>query len=370
MIDVVFIHCFKEIQYATNLAPFTPPPPVLRLLVESLTAVRRSALLITIPVLLFMSAMFAPSSVFAATNSSPSPTPTPQVSMFQGKTFVMQTTPKEAAYVADKQKISNEYSNVLHGSESLSTYEAHYKAFMTKWNLGDSSKLHAILTGSNRHNKLAAISAAQLNSNATAMASYTYASQFPEEQSNYCGPATMAETLVEDSFSWSGANSYNGYTIQYDPYVISQPSGIASGNESYLAVNYLGIPAGTQYGTDPGTLLNSLNAFINGKGGQYAPVWSNANLQNNIVSDIATGWDVPIGIYVDAHIYPSLPGYPVFQNQLQHWIAATYDTNSTVYYADPTYKSPDFTPPTWTTPGPYASTDIGTLSQFVPFYLW
>ncbi len=355
---------------------FTPPPP--RVIVKLLKSKLLLAMLISSSAFMLFAAFFAPNA-FAATNSTPAPTPAPHVSTFQGKPYIMQITPTEAAYAADKQKLSNEYGKVLQGKETLSVYETHYKTFMVKWHLGNPANLHSILTKTTEQNKLRSISfiqpecvsIAQTRITPSISCSIVYNAQYPEEQTNYCGPATMAETLVEDSFAWPGANSYNGFTITRYPYVVSQPSGIALNDESYLAQNYLDIPAGTQNGTDPSTLLHSLNDFISGKGGQYSPVWSNSNFQNNIVSDIATGWDIPTGLYIPSTL-STLPGYPAYV-AFQHWISVTWDTNggSTVYYADPTYNSPFYTSANgWNTPGPYANTPTSNMAQYVPFYLW
>ncbi len=334
--------------------------------------------------MLAITEFFTSSNALAAISSVPSPVPTQRVYFFEGRTYSKQMSTTEIAYITDKQNLFNTYSNVLQGKKSLNVFKEKYQAFMIKWRLGNMNNALRVfnLTQSNtifmhlsnvQINPLCAQTADKLGSQ-----SFTYCQpitevQFPEEQFNYCGPATMATTLVEDSFFWPGTNSLNGYTITHLTNTISQPYSTALNDETYLAENYLGIPAGTPYGTDPGTLLTALNEFIQGKGGQYAPEWSNNNLQSNIVSDIATGWDVPLGIYVPANIKNSLPGYPKFSSTLQHWVAAAGDVNygATIYYADPTYNSPLYTSANgWNTPGPYASTSITNLATYVPFYLW
>jgi|GEM_PF-4067302 len=137
-------------------------------------------------------------------------------------------TPAEVAYAADKGRLSQEYVHgVLTGQETLATFETHYRTFMIKWNLGNVANLHTALTRSTTRllsgRPVASLcpslsSSSSLSANGTTASCPVYAAQFPEENWNWCGPATLATTLVEDSWAWPGTNQYSGYTLSYDAY--------------------------------------------------------------------------------------------------------------------------------------------------------
>src|SRR5262249_16458709 len=147
--------------------------------------------------------------------------------------------PDLAAYSQEKQVMSDEYIAMLHGKESLATYEKHYLAFMQKWNLGNTQNLHRVLTNSRQQmvknftpDGCAALAGTQgaLTPNVCPRTQTPVtAVQFPEEFPNYCGNATISTIVVEDSFSWPGTNSaYDSSTgvtntVSYNPYVVSQP---------------------------------------------------------------------------------------------------------------------------------------------------
>ncbi len=136
-------------------------------------------------------------------------------------------TAREAGIAADKAQLSQEYVNrVLTGKETLATYETHYRAFMVKWNLGNVTNLHAALTrGTARlqSGKLIAPNCPTVADGGPNVLCPVWRAQFPEESWNWCGPATLSTTLVEDSWSWPGTNQYGGHTLTYDAYHITQP---------------------------------------------------------------------------------------------------------------------------------------------------
>lgn len=71
----------------------------------------------------------------------------PTVDQVKANPATYHPTPAQAAYAADKSRLSNEYDHlVLTGKEPLATFEAHDRAFMVKWNLGGEANLHAALT--------------------------------------------------------------------------------------------------------------------------------------------------------------------------------------------------------------------------------
>lgn len=133
-------------------------------------------------------------------------------------------TATEKAYAADKKLLSEEYGRqVLSGHETLADFEVHYRAFMLKWHLGNVSNLHSVLTRSTSRLRanVTRLAGAACPSLATgpAVLCPVNAAQFPEESFNWCGPATLATTVVENSFTWPGANTYNGFTMSYNRFL-------------------------------------------------------------------------------------------------------------------------------------------------------
>ncbi len=294
-------------------------------------------------------------------------------------------TPAQAAYVADKVQLSNEYDQrVLTGKEPLATFEAHERAFMVKWNLGGEANLHTALTKA---------TARLLSSTKSAPSPRciiqpgggciypVYQVQFPEESYNWCGPATLSTTLIEDSFAWPGANTYNGETLIRNQYVVSQQNSDATSDELWLASN--GVISGNVYnnGTSIDQMNTMANHFVNGHGGNYAeePITGTqaqqiADFKGKVESDIGTGWDVPTAIDVAAYYpYQSMPGYPVnYPYEINHWVPVTQISSdgNTTYYSDPIYGSPDYKAPTWNIPAPYESTSTTNIVWFTNWILW
>lgn len=203
------------------------------------------------------------------------------------------------------------------------------------------------------------------------------AAQFPEESWNWCGPATLATTLVEDSFAWPGTNSYSGFTLSYNPYVVSQPSSLATPDELWLAQH--GVINGDTYnnGTSFSQMLTMLNNFVGGKGGWYATEWLSGSLasqvadfQGKVVSDIGTGWDIPTGIDIGAGSFNSLPGYPYNHSEILHWVPVTFisSDHNTTYYSDPVYGAPAYSG--WSVPAPYEHTSTSNLVWYAMGILW
>lgn len=338
------------------------------------------ALIALVGVLGFFSVHAEPA--YAATRPSPA---FPSVDQFYGgHPAAYQQTPAEIAYAADKVQLSNEYGQkVLSGQETLANFETHYRAFMTKWHLGNVANLHTMLTRS----------AARLQSTAGRLTRPQYpsaasglavpyqvpvgAAQFPEESWNWCGPATLATTLVEDSFAWPGTNSYSGFTLSYNQYVVSQPSSLATNDELWLAQH--GVINGDTYnnGTSFSQMLTMLNNFVGGKGGWYATEWLSGSLasqvadfQGKVASDIGTGWDIPTGIDIGAGSFSSLPGYPYNHSEILHWVPVTFisSDHNTTYYSDPVYGAPAYSG--WSVPAPYEHTSTSTLVWYAMGILW
>lgn len=214
--------------------------------------------------------------------------------------------------------------------------------------------------------------------NLTCPPNVTGAAQFPEEHSNYCGNATISTILVEDSFKWGdGVLTHGSDTLTYDAYHTTQPASIALADENILAQSqYLNNP--NNEGSDTGPVLTTINYFVNGHGGNYAPVsYGNVpgNFQSDLVSDINQGWDLAGGLIITGNSWDAtLTGYPTGL-PFKHWIPITYYTGggTTTYYADPTYSAPGYTQATgWTTPGPYATTSTSNMITILTrlTYLW
>lgn len=309
----------------------------------------------------------------------------PTVDQVKANPATYHPTPTQAAYAADKSQLSNEYDHlVLTGKEPLSTFETHYRAFMVKWNLGGVANLHTALTNATarlRSSKKSTITPLCVAGPGGGCVYPVYQVQFPEENYNWCGPATLSTTLIEDSFSWPGANQYNGETLIRNQYVVSQQNSDAHDDELWLASN--GVISGDIY--NDGTSLDQMNTmanhFVNGHGGNYAeePITGTqsqqiADFQGKVESDIGTGWDVPTAIDVAAYYpYQSMPGYPVdYPYEINHWVPVTQISSdgNTTYYSDPIYGSPDYTAPTWNIPAPYESTSTSNIVWFTNWILW
>ena len=328
-------------------------------------------------VTLFTSILLQPSAIALAATQIP----TPQ-HVGNGTINAPNPSPQDIAITNERHQLSKEYIQVLHGKVLLATYEQHLAAFMQKNNLGNIENLHTVLTNGPR-NKL---QAANLSKNQNIIIpnlcpsvvvgnnlitpnggcpSSTGAAQFPEEHSNYCSNATIATMLVEDSFVWGGpVLQHNGDNISYNRFVTSQPPSIALADETMLANNYLGntwTPT-AQNGAGPQAVLDTLNKFVVGHGGQYNTVFYGnvaGNFQNDLVTDINQGWDLAGGLYIYEG-QATLNGYQGHGN-FDHWIPITFYTNggSTTYYADPIYNAPDYSG--WAVPGPYTSTATSNL---------
>ena len=209
-----------------------------------------------------------------------------------------------------------------------------------------------------------------------------YAAQFPEESWNWCGPATLATTVVENSFAWPGANTYNGVTMSYNAYVVTQPSNLATNDEYWLGANGVIINDGSRNwlynnGASLDSMQTMLNHFTNGHGGNYAPEFLSGSLQSQVadfqgkvVSDIGTGWDIPTGIKIAPGSFYSMPGYPYNHGEIDHWVPVTFisSDHNTIYYADPIYGAPAYSG--WSVPAPYEHTPISTIVYYAAFFLW
>nr|MBA2393121.1 hypothetical protein [Ktedonobacteraceae bacterium] len=293
-------------------------------------------------------------------------------------------TATQRAYATDKGRLSNEYvQRVLSGKETLATFETHYRAFMAKWHLGNVANLHTVLTRSaarlqSTAGRLAVPQCPSVaNGSAVQCSTPVGAAQFPEENWNWCGPATIATTVVENSFAWPGANTYNGVTMSYNAYQVSQPSGLAWNDEYWLAAN--GVISGDLYnnGTSVGQMNTMVNHFANGHGGNYVQEWLSGPLQSQVAdfqgkvsSDIGTGWDVPTGIVIGGGNFYSMPGYPYSHGEIDHWVPVTWISgdHNTTYYADPVYNAPSYTG--WSVPAPYEYTSTSNIVWWSTVILW
>jgi hypothetical protein len=301
--------------------------------------------------------------------------------IYGGHPAAYHPTPTEKAYAADKVQLSNEYGQrVLSGKETLAAFETHYRAFMTKWHLGNVANLHTMLTRSATRLRSTAgrlIRPQCVSVNGITCVTPVGAAQFPEESWNWCGPATLSTTLVEDSFAWPGTNSYSGFTLSYNQYAVTQPSNLATNDEYWLATH--GVISGDTYnnGTSFSQMTTMLNNFVGGKGGWYAQEFLSGPLQNQIAdfqgkvaSDIGTGWDVPTGIDIGAGSFNSMPGYPYNHSEIQHWVPVTFisSDHNTTYYSDPVYGAPAYSG--WSVPAPYESTSTSNLVWYAMGILW
>ncbi len=324
----------------------------------------------------------------ASAHAATQPAPNTSIDQF-GRPAIL--TAGQQALTTDKTKLSDEYARqVRSGKETLATFEGHYRAFLNKWKLGGTANLHTALTRSAaRSQALIAQScpSAAVSSDAAMLCSVPVgAAQFPEESYNWCGPATLSTTLVEDSFIWSGTNSYNGFTISYNHYIVSQPSGIATNDEYWLAADGVITNDGSNdwihnNGTSVQQMNDELNKFVGGKGGWYNPfqlagTWSYqmSNFQSKVSSDIATGWDVPTGLYIPAYSGVSMPGYPNWPALIQHWVPVTFISSdlNTTYYSDPVYGAPAYSgwPINSQNLVPYENTPTSNIVWWGTYILW
>lgn len=324
----------------------------------------------------------------------------PSVNQLGGGAAAYHPTPAEVAYAADKSQLADEYVHrVLTGQETLATFEAHYRAFMIKWHLGDVADLHAALTrGTARlETGLSTKPLCPSVAGGPNVLCPVWAAQFPEESWNWCGPATLSTTLVEDSFTHPGTNQTNangGYTLTRDEYVVSQQNQDAVNDEHWLGegvyVNgsWNGViepdPNNSNWlyddGTDPGRMTTWVNNFVGGKGGWYAQEWLSgpiggqiADFQTKVSEDIGTGWDVPTGIYIGAGSFNSMPGYPYTHGVIDHYVPVTYISSdgNTTYYSDPIYGAPAYPPSQgWTLSPPYESTSTSNIVWWAQLIIW
>jgi hypothetical protein len=319
----------------------------------------------------------------AAPSHSPAATRTPafpSIDQFKGNAASYHPTAKEAAIAADKARLSAEYVHrVLTGKEPLSTFETHYRAFMVKWHLGGVANLHRTLTQGLARLRSGRPIAPMCISTARApqVLCPVYQAQFPEENWNWCGPATLSTTLIEDSFAWPGTNQYNGETLTRDQYYVSQPYHPAYDDEYWLATH--GVISGDIWnnGTSVNQMNTVVNDFVNGKGGWYAQEWLSGSLssqiadfQGKVSSDIGTGWDVPNGILIGAGNFYSMPGYPYSHAEIDHYVAVTYISSdgNTTYYSDPVYGAPAYSG--WSVPPPYESTSTSNIVYWTQVIIW
>jgi hypothetical protein len=305
----------------------------------------------------------------------------PSIDQVKGSASTYHPTAREAAIAADKGQLSQEYVNrVLTGKESLATFETHYRAFMVKWNLGNVSGLHAALARSTarlQSGKAIAPNCPTVADGGPNVLCPVYQAQFPEESWNWCGPATLSTTLVEDSWSWPGTNQYGGHTLTYDAYHITQPSQTAYNDEYWLATH--GVISGDIWnnGTSVDQMTTVVDQYVNGKGGWYAQEWLSGSMSSQIADykpkvagDLGTGWDVPDNIYIGAGSFYSMPGYPYSHQLIDHYVPVTFISGdeNTIYYSDPIYAAPDYS--TWTVPAPYESTTTYNIVYWTRVIIW
>jgi hypothetical protein len=309
----------------------------------------------------------------------------PSVDQIQGSAAAYHPTPVQRAYAADKGRLSQEYvQRVLTGQETLADFETHYRAFMVNWHLGDVAGLHTALTRGTARLQSATgrLVAPQCPSVADGPQPLcpAGAAQFPEELGNWCGPATLSTTLVEDSWFHSGTNQYGGHTLTYNANVVTQwgpTSGTPAYDDEYWLATH-GVISGdiTHNGTSVNQMTTVVDQYVNGKGGWYAQEWLSGSLSDQIADyqpkvsiDIGTGWDVPDGIDILAGNFYSMPGYPYNHAAISHWVPVTWISSdgNTVYYSDPVYASPAYN---WPIPAPYEATDIGTIVLYTTVILW
>lgn len=345
----------------------------------------------------FAQAVQSQTPVLAASQSTPTSSPLPNGN---GHMVAPPLTAQQIAFGNAKQLMAQEYMRVVQGKEPLAVYEQHMTLFMKQHNLGNVANLHQVLTHSlsNKARVAAGLSPQASSPTCPSVVQHggitpycpvaTGAAQFPEERSNYCGNATISTLLVEDSFIWgSGVLTHGSDTLTYNPYTTTQYASTALADEdilsqsssdptkNYLANTYNPNTPNSEPGADPGPMLTTINDFVNGNGGNYAPVSYgnvNANFQNDLVSDINQGWDLAGGLKITGNSRDgTLTGYPAGR-AFDHWIPITYYTNggATTYYADPTHAAPDYL--SWGVPGPYASTSTSNMIKILTrlTYLW
>jgi hypothetical protein len=275
-----------------------------------------------------------------------------------GRIAPPQLTAREIALNTQKQALAQEYMRVLHGQEVPSLFETHMIALMKQRGISYSSRLQTVMGHLGKFHSSLCPSIANI-------LCPVYAAQFPEMKSYYCGVAAASTILVEDSFSWGSGiltttrpNTNITDHLTYDAYIISQPSSYANADEDLLA-NSSYMQTDQDGGTNFGPMESGLNDWVGGNGGWYNTVWQGnvpGSFQNDLVTDINTGWDIAGGLHIiDQTGYATLAGY-AGHGEFYHWIPITSYANSgtTTYYNDPIYASPDYT--SWHVPGPIAST--------------
>jgi hypothetical protein len=313
-------------------------------------------------------------------------------------------TPETAAQQAfrlEKEQLAREYLDVKQGKVSLAQWEAHKIAFMRTYHLGNEGNLRrAMATATEIQRNVTTPIIKPSGSRTDGICSITTSlngefdsihcedpqpvrlAQYPQFQADYCGPATLATVLVNNSFTWPDTNRNGSDVINYDPYIISQPSHIAYPAEQMLAQwHYARVYPGSG-GTNVTSMNNTLNAFVNGKGGWYIQTWKSGNFthdydtfRRNLVADVDTGWKIAFGIIVPDSVRYSLSGYPSFR-YINHWLTAMnygYEygvIGARTHIADPLFGAPDFQPPEWNISGPISSESTTTLVSFMSVYIW
>lgn len=196
-------------------------------------------------------------------------------------------------------------------------------AFMQKWHLGNTQKLHKPLT---TMRKQAVSTKMRISPNGSPQSPVS-AVQFPEEQSNWCGNGTASTILVEDSFVWPGTlnGGVLGGVLTYDPYQVSQSYTTAYNDENMLAIRYIYDTDAATSSTNPNDMESTLNNFVQGSfvitNKNYTAITVYPAVEPNMadVNYIVGTGDAKTGLFVE---------YPTTNNRLVAWIC---NMNFTVF---------------------------------------
>lgn len=223
--------------------------------------------------------------------------------------------PRDAAILARKQALANEYAEVRAGKVAASTFAHDWQMFITQYG-GPTHAATAPLSSTPREQPIPLCGSGGCGYSGT-----VYMPQQSQQTNSYCGPATASEMLSARGVSVS-QSTLAGY--------------------SYLQTDANG---GTSWGGPPYVMPTTLNDFTNSS--FYEAVDANSasplsTYENDLQTDIKTGWPVAIAVYEESDpSAPHLAGHPGGQ-VIQHWVGAYGFSNygATTLYDDSVYGVP------------------------------
>lgn len=328
---------------------FTPPPTAKQVANRPRLALARARTRSAITALLLATIAAAGVSSIPTAQAKPIP-PTASSPCAVGQTVTggpgcggpITYSPRDAAILAKKQALANEYAEVRAGKLAASVFDSDWQAFIAQYG-GPTHAATSPSSGTLQQQPIPLCGSGGCGYSGT-----VYMPQQPQQTNYYCGPATASEIL--------------------------SARGVSASQSTVAGPNYLDTTIyGTNWGGPPYVMPTTLNDFTNSS--FYEAVDANSTntlsvYENDLPTDIKTGWPVAIGVQENpdtptSHT-PHLVGHPT-NITIQHWVGAYGFSNygATTLYDDSVYNAPsvswyqDVTSPQ----NPISSSDMFTMME-------